>query len=308
MRFNLRGVDLNLLPVFEAVYEERSSSRAAQRLAMTQPAVSHAIGRLRALFNDELFIRHSRGVRPTPVADGIYARLSGALVAVRDAVESTRAFDPASTEREFFVAIAHPLGPLMAVQLRKRLARTAPRSRVAFSTRSRPIDQERGLSEGRIDVAVDWLVPADERFAESVVFEDGVVVMARRGHPALRQRSALQVAKTTGLALLRPRIDGEHPVPAMRELLRLPWRDMFEVSELIEVLMVARATDLLAPVPSSMEWLGREAFDLRRVTAIARLAPIPIRLVWHRGRERDPALAFLREELHAAVHDAIRDR
>ncbi len=66
---NLRGVDLNLLPVFEAVYEQGSLSRAAERLAMTQPAVSHAMTRLRGTFKDELFIRRSRGVMPTPVAE-----------------------------------------------------------------------------------------------------------------------------------------------------------------------------------------------------------------------------------------------
>ena len=68
---NLRGLDLNLLPVFEAVYEERSLSRAAERLAMTQSAVSHAMSRLRSVFRDELFARRPRGVSPTPVADKI---------------------------------------------------------------------------------------------------------------------------------------------------------------------------------------------------------------------------------------------
>ena len=66
--FNIRSVDLNLLPVFEAVYEERNLSRAAVRLAMTQSAVSHAVTRLRTLFRDNLFVRQSRGVVPTPIA------------------------------------------------------------------------------------------------------------------------------------------------------------------------------------------------------------------------------------------------
>ena len=77
--FNIRSVDLNLLPVFEAVYEEQSLSRAAVRLAMTQSAVSHALTRLRALFGDELFVRRPRGVVPTPTADAIYAKLHDAL-------------------------------------------------------------------------------------------------------------------------------------------------------------------------------------------------------------------------------------
>jgi len=84
--FNLRSVDLNLLPVFEAAYEERSLSRAATRLAMTQSAVSHALSRLRVVFRDELFVRQTRGVVATPVADLIYAKLRGALGSVRQSV------------------------------------------------------------------------------------------------------------------------------------------------------------------------------------------------------------------------------
>ena len=77
--FNIRSVDLNLLPVFEAVYEEKSLSRAAVRLAMTQSAISHALSRLRFVFRDELFVRQSRGVIPTPAADRVYPKVRDAL-------------------------------------------------------------------------------------------------------------------------------------------------------------------------------------------------------------------------------------
>ena len=305
---NLRSVDLNLLPVFEAAYEERSLSRAALRLALTQPAVSHAMTRLRALFNDELFIRRSRGVQPTPVADRIYAKLRGALASVREAVLETREFDPATSERQFFVSIPHPLGPMMAVRLRERLARIAPRVQVSFSTRSRPIDQERGLREARVDAAVDWLVPPGDQFNETVVFDDGLVVMAHRGHPALRFRSSAEVVRSAEFVTLRPRVEGEHPIPALREWQRLNFRIALEVSEIVEVFMVAGRSDLLAPVPRSMERMAYGTFDLRVVRAIAPIGPIPIRLIWHHGRDRDPAHAFLRTELAGVVKDAARSR
>ncbi len=91
---NIRSIDLNLLPVFEAVYEERSLSQAAGRLAMTQSATSHALSRLRFVFRDELFVRHSRGVVPTAAADRIYARVRDALASVRESVTDARGFDP----------------------------------------------------------------------------------------------------------------------------------------------------------------------------------------------------------------------
>jgi LysR family transcriptional activator for leuABCD operon len=306
--FNLRGVDLNLLPVFEAAYEERSLSRAADRLALTQPAVSHAMNRLRALFRDELFIRRSRGVQPTPVADQVYARLRGALASVREAVVETRGFDPATSERRFFVSIPHPLGPMMAVRLRERLARAAPRVGVAFSTRSRPIDQDRGLREGRLDAAIDWLVPVGGTMRERVVFDDGLAIMARSGHPALRYRSREQVVRNAEFVSLRTRVEGEHPVPALREWQRLPIRVALEVSEFVEVLMVAGGSDLLALVPFSMERVARGPFALRPVAAMGRVAPIAVKMIWHPARDRDPAHAFLRRELAIAVTDVARGK
>jgi DNA-binding transcriptional LysR family regulator len=304
---NLRSVDLNLLPVFEAVYEERSLSRAAARLALTQPAVSHAMTRLRALFKDELFVRRAHGVEPTPVADRAYAQLYGALASVRDVVAEARGFDPKTSKRRFFVSIPHPLGPLIAVRLRERLARAAPGVHAAASTRSRPIDQEQALREGRIDAALDWIVPAGDRFASSIAFEDGLAFMARKGHPVLRLRSEAQVLASAEFVLLRRRVAGEHPVPALRSMQRASLRVALEVSEYIEALLVAARSDLIAPVPLSMGRIGAATFGLREVKAVARVAPIPVMLIWHRGRERDPAQTFLRSELAAAAAGLVRD-
>ena len=117
MAFNLRSIDLNLLPVFEAAYEARSLSLAAKRLAMTQSAVSHALARLRAVFHDELFVRQARGVMPTPVADRIYANLRTALTSVRESVSDARSFEPANSDRRFSISVAHPLGPIIALRL-----------------------------------------------------------------------------------------------------------------------------------------------------------------------------------------------
>ena len=298
---NLRSVDLNLMPVFEAAYEERSLSRAATRLAMTQPAVSHAMTRLRAVFKDELFIRQSRGVAPTAVADMVYAKLHGALGAVRDAVAETRGFDPRTSSRSFFVTIPHPLGPMMAVRVRERLARLAPHIAVEFSTRSRPIELERGLRDGRVDAAVDWLTPAGEQFARTTVFDDALLPMARRGHRALKLSPFNRVLQAVEFVSLRPRVEIEHPVPALREWQRLRARIALEVSEFVEVMMVASQSDLVALVPRSMEKIARGMFSLRALSATPNLGDVPICLVWHVRRDGDAAHAFLRDQLLIAV-------
>jgi LysR family transcriptional regulator, transcriptional activator for leuABCD operon len=305
--FNIRRVDLNLLPVFEAVYEEQSLSRAAVRLAMTQSAVSHAVTRLRALFRDELFVRQARGVLPTPTADRVYAKIRGGLELVREAVTEQQGFDPKTSIRRFFITIPHPMGPMIALRLRERLASIAPQIDVVASTRSRPIDLDRALREGRTDVAVDWLEPRSDQFNKTKLFDDTLVAVAREGHPALRRPASAKILREGKYVSLRPRVDGEHPSAGIRE-----WRQQnldvaLEVSEILEIFMVASQSDLFGVIPRSMEKVARNLFGLRMLRESTKAAPVPIWLIWHASRDADPAHAFLRKEL-AAVATAIVQR
>ena len=295
--FNIRSVDLNLLPVFEAVYEERSLSRAAVRLAMTQSAVSHAVTRLRALFGDELFARHSRGVVPTPAADTIHAKLRDALGSVRETVAERRGFDARTSAREFFLSITHPLGPMIVLRLLERLATAAPNISVAASTRSRPLELERALHDGRVDAAVDWLEPEGDHFKSSVLFEDVMVAVAREGHPALRRRASMQTLRDGRFVALRPRVEGEHPVAGLRAWQRLNLNVALEVSEILEVFMVTSQSDLFGLIPRSMEKLARTSLGLRPLGVGPKSATVPIKLIWHANRDADPGHVFLRKEL-----------
>jgi len=305
---NLRSVDLNLLPVFEAAYEERSLSRAADRLAMTQSAVSHALTRLRALFRDPLFVRQARGVVPTPTADWIYARLRGALGLVREAVTDRRGFDPRTSERRFFVSIPHPLGPMIVLRLQERFSEIAPRVFVAGSTRSRPLDLKHALREGSIDAAVDWLSIEGGDFRESVLFDDSLVAAVRRGHPALRRRASRKVLEAARFVRLRPRVEGEHPLEGLREWQKLDLDYALDVSEILELFMVASRSDLFALIPKSMESFARERFGLRAFGWAPKAPAIPIRLIWHATRDTDPAHAFLRAQLRFAVKEIVGPR
>ena len=294
---NLRSVDLNLLPVFEAVYEDQSLSRAAVRLAMTQSAVSHAVTRLRVVFGDELFVRHSRGVVPTPTADAIYAKLRDALGTMRLAVAERQGFQPRTSERNFFLTIAHPLGPIILLRLLERLAVVAPNIRVAASTRSRPIDQERALREGRIDAAIDWLEPEGDQFKSTVLFEDVMVVVARGSHPALRGPATTQTLRDGRFVALRSRVEGAHPVAGLRAWQHLNLNVALEVSEILEVFMVVSQSDLFGLIPRSMERLARGALGLRSLGIGPKSETVPIKLIWHAHRDADPAHVFLRKEL-----------
>ena len=303
--FNIRSVDLNLLPVFEAVYEEQSLSRAAVRLAMTQSAVSHAVTRLRAVFSDELFVRRSRGVVPTPTAEAIYAKLHDALGSMREAVAERRGFVARTSERKFFLAITHPLGPMIVLRLLERLATAAPKISLSASTRSRPIELDRALRDGRIDAAIDWIEPQGDQFKSTVLFEDVMVAVAREGHPALRRPASMKTLREGSFVALRPRVEGEHPVAGLREWQRLNLRVALEVSEILEVFMVTSQSDLFGLIPRSMERIARSALGLRPLGIGPKSASVPIKLIWHAHRDGDPGQVFLRKELGAAARKIV---
>jgi DNA-binding transcriptional LysR family regulator len=308
MAFNIRSVDLNLLPVFEAVYEEGSLSRAAARLAMTQSAISHAVARLRSLFRDELFVRGSRGVVATPRADQIYAKLRGALESIGETVIGSRGFDPSTSERRFTLSIPHPLGPIIELRLQERFEKLAPRIEVVSSTRSRPIDLDRALREGRIDAAIDWLSPRGGQFKAALLFEDAMIAMARKDHPAFKSPASMKRLRECRFVSLRQRADRENAPGAILAVRRLEFDIFLEVSEILEIFMVASQSDLVGLLPRSMQNIGRSAFGLRVLSAMPKGPTLPIHLYWHESRDDDRAHAFLRDELAAVVAKVVRPR
>lgn len=298
MDVNLRGVDLNLLPVFEAAYEERSLSRAARRLAMTQPAVSHALARLRIVFRDDLFIRHSRGMNPTAGAEAIYARLHDALDTVRGVLLETADFDPAVSARRFFLSIPHPLGPTIALLLIERLAQRAPHFKLEFSTHSRPTGQEKSLYEGRTDLLVDWLPAHDEQLRSELLFEDRMVIIARAGHPVFDAPITPQSLDSAAFVSLRQRADEAQRLGSVlpSQIDALP--RVLEVSELLEILFVVSRSDLFGLMFASMARMMAQTFDIRVLDKPEFVTPaFPVQMVWHPRRDDDPAHRFLREEI-----------
>lgn len=297
--FNLRSIDLNLLPVFEAVYEERNLSRAAVRLGMSQSAVSHALTRLRDLLHDDLFVRLPQGVQPTQLAELTYLRVRDSLAGVRDLMGDTRMFDPATSIRQFYIAIPHPLGPLLAEQVHRQLALSAPGLRVDFSTRSLPVDLPRKLQDGRVDMAVDWLLSDGEGIHAVHLFNDHVVLVARKGHPALLATSFEDLSKIYSFVAIRNRIALTDTWVLPDKLKHLKFDLM--MSEHLEVLLTSSRTEHIGVIPYSLTQLARNSFELEPLTTSPPSPEIPVSLIWHHNSHGDPAHAYIREQVVSAI-------
>src|SRR5215475_3713041 len=136
--FNLRTLDLNLLTVFEAIYETGAVSGAADRLALSQSAASHALARLRDACKDDLFVRARQGLSPTPAAKEMYPAIKQALDALRTTLAEASGFDPGTSQRRFHISIPHPMGPFYALALQAAVATVAAGVSLSFDTTSRP--------------------------------------------------------------------------------------------------------------------------------------------------------------------------
>jgi LysR family transcriptional regulator, transcriptional activator for leuABCD operon len=293
--FNLRNFDLNLLVAFEAIHETGSITRAAGRLGLTQPAVSHALGRMREHLGDELFTRAGSRLVPTAVAAALAPAVAVALEGLRVSLAEARGFVPAESRRAFHIAIPHPAGPFIALELRRTAAGMAPFVRLDFDTRSTPVGLEEALRDGSTDLAVDWLPAESDACVNRRLYDETLVVLARHGHPRIRAGATLAALRAEEFVWIRPRRTEAGRPRAFRQVAEAGIPVSMMVSELLEVPALVAASDMLGVFPRSMA--GRLAATLRLVAVDLplKLVPLPVQLVWHEGRRADAGHRWLRE-------------
>ena len=178
---NIRDIDLNLLFAFDALFDERSVTRAADRLALTQPAVSGMLKRLRHLFSDELFVRTSHGVLPTPRAEALAGPVKDLLASAQDLI-TPESFDPATAETTFKLCGSDYMQSVVISPVVAELRRRAPRARVSVFPRL-----DTGIADlmarGEIDLLItssDYALPD---LPSRMLCRERFVCVARKDHP-----------------------------------------------------------------------------------------------------------------------------
>jgi len=293
--FNLRSIDLNLLTVFEAIYEVGAVVGAAERLALSQSTVSHALSRLRTACSDELFVRAGQGLSPTPVANAMYPVIKQGLDALRASLAEAGGFDPTRSQRRFRVAIPHPLGPFYALDLKAAAAVVAPGIELTFETVSRPIDLEDRLRDGFLDLAIDWLPAELDSLINKSLFDDQLILVARRDHPSVRPGVTIDDLRKEKFVALHARRDIERRPVAIREFSRLGMHEEVRVSELLEVPTIVASTDLLGIMPLSIGPLLEKRLGLQVLPLPLEVSTGPIYIIWHKTRRNDIGHRWLRE-------------
>jgi DNA-binding transcriptional LysR family regulator len=302
---NFRTLDLNLLRVFDAVMVERNVTRAAEHLAMTQPAVSNALRRLREAIGEELFVPGSTGVTPTPHAESLWPAVRDALAELRDLFEP-QAFDPARDERRFTLAMADATAAVILPRL--AAAFQHERARVALQIEPLTSRDPRGLLErGAADAAIGFFPDVARAFAAALgqaefglqlLYSCDYVCVMRRGQP-LAGASALTLDEYCNAAHARISFAGR-PHGFIDQLLAglgRTRRVALLISQYAAALQAVRASDLLAVVPRRFVDASGLADSLHVAAPPFDMPRLEIALLWHRRHERDAGQRWLREAI-----------
>jgi len=297
---HLRGLDLNLLVILDALLRERSVTRAARRLAMTQPAVSHALRRLRALFDDPLFDRRGHAMRPTPRAEALAEPLREVLDGVRRITDAT---PPALEEIERTIrislvdfAIAGLLPPLLAETSRRAPGLTL--ACVAWSTADK---DAQSLQRDACDLVLGSFGPLRADLVRCPLGDVPFVGVARADHPMFHETRP----RPHDHGFIVVSMTGETKTP-LDAALPEPRRVMASLPGFMGVPPVVAASDLLAYVPAPVANIWTELADLRTFEAPEQLPPQAVELAWHRRFDDDVAHRFVRDHLATWTRRILR--
>ena len=290
-------VDANLLVALNALLEERSVTRAARRLGVTQSAASHKLKALRQQLGDELLVGGRGGLVLTPRAQEMAQPLRSALVDLAAAVRTGAEFDPATSSRKFVVATSDYGEVARLPGMLEYIAAAAPNIQVAIS-RLRGAALNRALEVGDVDMAAmgpTYTPPAKLRRRR--MGREGFVVLVRRGHPVIGDRLTLAKYLAVGHILIAPTSAPGGPVDHVLAARGLKRRVSVTVCAFVSAPAIAANSDLVCTVPQGLAVAVAKPFALREFRPPVKLPQVTSHLYWHERAHRDPGHAWLREQI-----------
>jgi DNA-binding transcriptional LysR family regulator len=303
---DIRAVDLNLLKAFDALIRERAVTKAAGRIGLSQPAMSHALSRLRDLFADDLFVRTPSRMEPTARAREIAPLVSAAIEHIEAALNLGVGFDPAKSAGIFTAGMAEYAEVALVGRLAASFARQAAKATLRLTPLT-GIEAAEQLDKGAIDVAVSHLRTLPAHLDSIVLLRDPFVLIARRGHPLAAQSPSIETYAALDHVLVSPRGATTGAVDRALADFGLKRRIALLVATYLALPAVLTASDLVATVPQ------RTARQIAAMTDIE-IMPLAIDLAatvsmaWHRRATSEPAQIWFRSLLIEAANDSSSSR
>ena len=309
MQPGFRSFDLNLLRVFDAVMAEGSLTRAADVLAMTQPAVSHAVRRLRAAVGDELFIRTAHGVKPSARAEALWPQVRTALEQLRHAL-MPGGYDPQADPVQWRLAMADATAAVLA----PHLVTTIEATRSLATLRIVPLttrDPRRLLEDGQIDLAVGFFPEAvtgiaalgqDSHLRHARLYTTRYVCVMRRAHPLAGLPMTLDAYCAAHHLLVSFSGRAHGYVDQALSAVGRQRRIVLTVNQFFTAGRVVACSDLLTVLPAGFVQATGYADQLSTCELPLAMNPVTVEMLWHLRHDTDPAHAWLRQQVERAAN------
>lgn len=294
--------DLNLLPIFVALMEERSVTRAAERMGMTQPALSNALSRLRQMLQDQLFVRERYGIQPTPIALELSPLIAEALAQLDDAVLGQQAFDPANAERLFTIAPNGYVEFVLVPAVLARLAKVAPGIKLRLTPYGNDL-VETGVVSGTTALVLGRIVDPPNNLVVQHLIDEGLACAVRADHPAIGDamtREQFETMKHVNIVPPGRMRAGLFQALSQQQLKRdvaISVTNFFAAAEMVAV------TDYCATLPSLICRQLMHDPRLKVLPAPVDLGSFPVEMAWHVRYRHDPAHRWLRALIGEVITD-----
>jgi DNA-binding transcriptional LysR family regulator len=298
--------DLGLLVNLDALLQESSVSAAARRVGLSTPAMSHALARIRVRLNDPVLVRSGRGMRLTPRAEGLKARVRSVVSEAARALEPERPFVALELSSTFVINASDYVLAVLGPAVDRILSSEAPRLRLRFVQNTR--DDARDLRDGGSDLAVGIYGDLPQEMRSKLLLTDRFVCVVRRGQATPGKRLSLEEFIRRPHIQVAPRgsVGGY-----IDDVLRERGRERFvarAVPYFLTAMQLASQTDYVLTVGERIAVQLAPTFGLHVLEAPLELRPYALSLVWHPRFDADPAHRFLREVFSRAAEVAASKR
>ncbi|HEY0912798.1 MAG TPA: LysR family transcriptional regulator, partial [Bradyrhizobium sp.] len=296
---HIRRLDLTLLVVFEMLLKKRNMSAVAAEMGLTQSAVSHAVGRLRSVFDDPLFVRKGAGVEPTARARLLGPPLAEALDGIRDAVQIGRHFDPGTATRQFTVAAPDVMVAQIAQVVLAEIAQTAPRCQIMFRTFSHE-SAAASVADGDVDLAVGVFLNPPKKTVGKAVAHETFRVVSRRDHPRIAGTLDLDTYCRLDHLLVSHDRDARGMIDMILGGLNRRRRIAAVMPQMLLAFAAVSQSDAIITAPLSASLYAASLFPLTLHEPPMAIRGFELTLLRHRDGLADPAITWLARLVAAA--------
>lgn len=293
---NINELDLNLLLVFDALMLEGGVTKAANRIGLSQPAMSNALARLRLLLNDSLFVRTPQGMQPTPKAKLLARPIRQALTLIQNSLQEYTDFDFSRSSRIFKIAMSDYCAQLILAPLLEWLKEVAPgvRLKVLHLLES---ELQPKMESGAVDLAIGLFIGMEAGFYQQKLFEEDFTCIVRADHPTIKNRLSKKQYLELGHVLVSPRGTGLGRTDKVLAKEGKKRDIVLHVPHFMTVPAIIEKTDLVATIPTRIARLSVATSNVKILKTPYKIPGFDISQYWHEQNHNDAANRWLRQSL-----------